>query len=52
MGFKGTHLVQAGSLGQEYDNYGPQGEIFTPFRWKWLPQLENVRQFEGTDSGL
>ncbi|KAF2652709.1 hypothetical protein K491DRAFT_780860 [Lophiostoma macrostomum CBS 122681] len=51
-GFKGTHLVQAGSLGQESDNYGPQGEIFTPFRLKWLPSLENVRQFEGTDSGL
>jgi hypothetical protein len=51
-GFKGYHLIQSGSLGQAFDDYQPQGEIFTPFRPKWLPALENVKQFEGTDSGL
>ncbi|KAF2793904.1 hypothetical protein K505DRAFT_417482 [Melanomma pulvis-pyrius CBS 109.77] len=51
-GFKGYHLIQSGSLGEDFSNYQPQGEIFTPFRSKWLPPLENVKQFEGTDSGL
>ena len=51
-GFKGDHLIQGGSFGQDYDNYKPQGEIFTPFRSKWLPELDNVKQFKGTDSGL
>jgi hypothetical protein len=51
-GFKGFHMIQSGSLGQDFDNYDPQGEIFTPFRSKWLGPLDNVKQFEGTDKGL
>ncbi|KAF2686332.1 hypothetical protein K458DRAFT_298314 [Lentithecium fluviatile CBS 122367] len=50
-GFKGLHLIQSGALGPDFDNYPPNGEIFTPFRSKWLSPLE-VQQFEGTDSGL
>jgi hypothetical protein len=51
-GFKGFHMIQSGSLGQDFDKYDPQGEIFTPFRSKWLEPLDNVKQFEGTDRGL
>lgn len=50
-GFKGLTLIQSGTLGMEFDNYPPNGEIFTPFRSKWLAPLL-VQQFEGTDSGL
>ncbi|KAF1997155.1 hypothetical protein P154DRAFT_441808 [Amniculicola lignicola CBS 123094] len=51
-GFKDSHLIQAGSLGDDFNLYKPQGEIFTPFRSSWLEPLEGVKQFQGTDKGL
>lgn len=51
-GFKDLRLIQSGTLGQELDNYPPNGEIFTPFRSKWLKPMDDIKQFEGTDSGL
>ncbi|ORY05149.1 Mss4-like protein [Clohesyomyces aquaticus] len=51
-GFKGYHIIQSGALGEGCDDYRPQGEIFTPYRSKWLEPMEDVKQFEGTDTGL
>ena len=51
-GFEGFHFIQAGALGQDFDNHPPDGEIFTGFRSKWLDAIQGVKQFEGTDEGL
>ncbi|KAF2187256.1 hypothetical protein K469DRAFT_569734 [Zopfia rhizophila CBS 207.26] len=51
-GFEGYHSIQSGTLGEEFDHYKPDGEIFTPQRTKWLAPIENTRQFDGTDVGL
>jgi len=48
-GFKGFVMIQAGTLGREFDSYSPNGEIFTEERSRWLEPLKDAKQFSGTD---